>query len=45
LSSIHVLYNQPLVGGLSGQPSPGTRIRNFQLNGGSNLLTGVRAEP
>ena len=37
LSSTHILYNQPLVGGLSGQPTPGTRIANVSLAGGSTV--------
>ena len=34
LSSIHILYNQALVGGLSTSLDPGTRIVNLPLNGG-----------
>ena len=30
-------YNQPRVGGLSARPSPGTRIANVQLAGGSSI--------
>ena len=40
LSSIHVLFNQVLVGGLSSHLTPATRIANFQLDGGSTLPTG-----
>ena len=36
-SSIHIHYNHALVRGLSARPSPGTRIPNVQLNGGSTL--------
>ena len=35
LSSIHILYNQALVGGLSDSFDPATRIGNLQLNVGS----------
>ena len=35
LSSIHILYNQALVGGLSASPAPATQIDNLQLTGGS----------
>ena len=38
LSSIHILYNQALVGGLSTSLDPGTRIVNLPLNGGSTHL-------
>ena len=39
LSSIHILYNQALVGGLSDTFDPATRNHNLQLPGGSTLLT------
>ena len=35
LSSIHMDYNQPLVGGPSVHPTPATQIANLQLAGGS----------
>ena len=35
LSSIHILYNQALVGGLSDSSDPATRIVNLSLDGGS----------
>ena len=35
LSSIHILYNQALVGGLSDTFDPGWRTCHLQLNGGS----------
>ena len=35
LSSIHILYNQPLVGGLSVHPDPARQIVNVSLPGGS----------
>ena len=35
LSSIHIFYNQALVGGLSDTFDPATRIGNIQLAGGS----------
>ena len=35
LISIHILYNQALVGGLSVSYVPATRIDNIQLHGGS----------
>ena len=35
LSSIHILYNQALVGGLSDSFDPAVRIAKFQENGGS----------
>ena len=35
LSSIHILYNQPLVGGLSANLDPAKWIANLQLAGGS----------
>ena len=35
LSSIHILYNQALVGGLSDSFDPATRIANVKVNGGS----------
>ena len=38
LSSIHILYNQALVGGLSDSFDPATRIANFQLPGGSTVF-------
>ena len=37
LSSIRILYNQALVGGLSDSFDPDTRIPNIQLNGGSSV--------
>ena len=36
LNSIHILYKQALVGGLSDNFDPSMRIAKFQLNGGSN---------
>ena len=39
LSSIHILYNQALVGGLSNSFDPATRIVNLQLTGGSAAST------
>ena len=36
LSSIHILYNQALVGGLSMNATPTKWIPNIQLNGGSS---------
>ena len=45
LSSIHILYNQPLVGGLSGQPAPGTRMGNVSLDGGSTFFSTCRGAP
>ena len=42
LSSIHILYNQALVGGLSVSYVPATHIANIQLNGGSiSLFNGL----
>ena len=35
LSSTHILYNQPSVGGLSVHPDPARQIVNLQLDGGS----------
>ena len=40
LSSIHILYNQALVGGLSDSSDPATRIVNLSLLGG--ITTSVR---
>ena len=36
VSSIHILYNQVLVGGHSDSFDPGTRIANVQLQGGTD---------
>eukprot|EP00966_Prymnesium_polylepis_P203423 4712797-Prymnesium_polylepis.1 len=36
-SSIHLYYNQPLVGGLSVHPTPARQIGNLSLAGGSTL--------
>jgi len=38
LSSIHMDYNQPLVGGLSVHSTPARQIAKFQLPGGSKLF-------
>ena len=38
LSSIHMDYNQPLVGGPSVHPTPATQIANLSLDGGSNVF-------
>ena len=35
LSTIHILYNQALVGGLRTNPDPARQIVNLQLNGGT----------
>ena len=43
LSSIHILYNQALVGGLSDSFDPATRIGNIQLNGGSTYVPCTRS--
>ena len=46
LSSIHILYNQPLVDGLSVHPDPATQIVNLQLHGGSSrFLPGPLLDP
>ena len=37
LSSIHILYNQALVGGLSMNATPARQIVNLQLPGGSTV--------
>ena len=37
-SSIHIDYNQPLVGGLSVHSTPARKNRNVSLHGGSTLL-------
>ena len=42
-SSIHILYNQALVRGLSVSYVPGTWIGNLQLHGGSITLLAVAA--
>ena len=37
-SSIHILYKQALVGGLSVTLPPTMRIRNFKMTGGSTAV-------
>ena len=37
LTSIHIDYNQALVGGISMNPDPTRQIVNLQLNGGSSV--------
>ena len=44
LSSIHILYNQASVGGLSDSFDSATRIDNIQLDGGS-IPAGASADP
>ena len=41
MSSIHILYNQAIVGGLSVSFDPAVRIPNVPLHGGSNTLIHV----
>ena len=41
LSSIHILYIQALVGGLSVSYVPATRIDNIQLAGGSMIIGSI----
>eukprot|EP00966_Prymnesium_polylepis_P042624 990387-Prymnesium_polylepis.1 len=40
-SSIHIDYNQPLVGGLSVRSTPARQIYNLQLVGGSTSFVTV----
>ena len=42
LSSIHILYHQALVGGLSDSSDPARRIVNLSLDGGSTAQSTLR---
>ena len=44
LSSIHVLYNQTLVGGVSCTLTPARWIANVKVNGGSNEFCDLPTE-